>query len=61
MGRCRTGFRICPKANTAFEEFAIANTERISQIEIVDGPSGLVGYGVAFWDADQQTRGILWR
>ena len=56
MGRCRTGWRNCPKANSAFEEFAIANTERISQIEIIDGPAGLVGYGVAFWHADQQIR-----
>jgi hypothetical protein len=45
MGRCPTGFRNCPVANTSFEEYALANTERISHIEIVAGPPGLVGYG----------------
>jgi hypothetical protein len=55
-GRCNTGFRVCPGANTTFEEYCLANTERISQIEIVAGPAGLVGYGPGFWHADQATR-----
>ena len=56
LGRCAAGFRKCPRANSAFEEFCVYNTERIDHIEIVDGPAGLIGYGVSFWAADQATR-----
>jgi hypothetical protein len=55
-GRCRCGFRICPRANTAFEEFAIYNPERIDRIEIVDGPAGLIGLGATFWAATPAVR-----
>lgn len=54
--RCAAGFRKCPRANSAFEEFCIYNPERIDQIEIIDGPSGLVGFGRQFWAADQAAR-----
>lgn len=56
LGRCPAGFRKCPLANSAFEEFCVYNPDRIDHIEIVDGPAGLIGYGVSFWGADQATR-----
>jgi hypothetical protein len=55
-GRCTTGFRNCPMANSSFEEFCIQNTDRIDRIEIVAGPRGLVGLGRSFWEVDQATR-----
>ena len=55
-GRCVTGFQKCPLAHSSFEEFAVANTERIFDIEIVDGPAGLIGYGSQFFNAPQAVR-----
>ena len=52
-GRCKTGWRQCPHANSTFEEFCIGNPDRIDQIRIVDGPPELVGFGEALWGADQ--------
>lgn len=48
-GRCRTDFRHCPLANSTFEEVIVANTERISEIEIV-------GFGPQYWNASQTRR-----
>jgi hypothetical protein len=56
LGRCPTGFDKCPVAWSALEEFAIANTERISEIEIVEGPPDLVGYGQQYWETLQSER-----
>jgi hypothetical protein len=55
-GRCRTGFRICPKANSAWEEFCVFNPSRIDHIEIVDGPAELIGFGREFWGLNMHTR-----
>ena len=55
-GRCRAGVRQCPRANCSFEEFCIFNAERIDQIEIIDGPSELVGFGRQLWDSGREAR-----
>ena len=60
-GRCPTGFAKCPVAWSALEEFAVWNTERISEIVIVDGPEELIGYGKQWWDASQAARDDAWR
>jgi hypothetical protein len=52
-GRCRTGFRVCPRANSAWEEFCVFNPARIDQIEIIDGPEELIGFGREFWGVDR--------
>jgi hypothetical protein len=43
------------------EEFALWNTERITEIEIVAGPPELVGYGREFWNASQEQRDVAHR
>lgn len=61
MGRCPAGFRRCPIANSALEEFAVWNAERITEIEIVAGPPELVGYGSQFWHLSQEQRDAAYR
>ena len=39
----------------------MANTERIFDIEIVDGPAGLVGYGSQFFNAPQAVRDAAYK
>ena len=56
QGRCRTGWRRCPRANSCFEEYCIYNPARIDRIEIVDGPRPLIGLGREFWTAEQSAR-----
>ena len=55
-GRCKVGFRVCKSANSSWEEFCVHNPSRITQIEILDGPGELVGYGREHWSTDQATR-----
>eukprot|EP01047_Picozoa_sp_COSAG01_P003854 COSAG01_NODE_120_length_25409_cov_20.648572_2_plen_1795_part_00 len=60
-GRCRTGFRVCPRANSAWEEFCVFNPARIDHIEIIDGPEELIGFGKEFWDKDPHLCGAAVR
>jgi hypothetical protein len=53
-GRCPTGMNTCPVAITSFEEFCVANPDRVDQIQIIDGPAELVGYGKELWGASQE-------
>lgn len=55
-GRCKIGFRVCTSANSSWEEFCVFNPSRIHQIEILDGPEDLIGYGKGYWDVNQATR-----
>ena len=56
MGRCGTGWRVCPKANSALEEDCISNPARISHVEIIAGPG--TGDGKQYWDLSQEQRDV---
>jgi hypothetical protein len=61
LGRCKTGLRNCPRANSTFEEFCVFNPSRIDRIEIVDGPSELVGFGRELWGSDRDALDVALR
>ena len=59
-GRCKIGWRVCTSANSSWE-FCVFNPSRIHQIEIhqieiLDGPENLIGFGKELWGTTHASR-----